>query len=58
MFILENYRNTWDYTFIAFALFAIGIGTFITIKKMKKDEIKKRHELRSDNENEKDNTSH
>ncbi len=55
MFILEEYSNTWNYTFIAFALFSIGVGTFITIKKMKKEEMKKRHELRNENDVEKDN---
>ena len=50
MFILESYSNTWNYTFIAFALFSIGIGTFLTIRKMKKDELKKRREARNDQE--------
>ncbi len=49
MFILDNFKNTWDYTFIAFALFSLAIGTIITIRKMKKEELNKRKEKRSEN---------
>ena len=55
MFILDNYKNLWDYTFVIFALFSIGVGTFLTIRKMKKEELKKRRESRTDNTEEKDN---
>jgi len=47
MFILEKFSDTWNYTFIAVALIAIAIGTFITIRKMKKQERNNRRENRS-----------
>ena len=46
MFILEKFTDTWNYTFIAVAFIAIGIGTFITIRKMKKQEKSSRKEAR------------
>lgn len=41
MLILEEFTDTWNYTFIIVAIIAIGIGTFITLKKMPKEETKK-----------------
>lgn len=49
MLILDGYKNMWDYTFVAFALFSLAIGTIITIRKMKKEELNKRKEKRSEN---------
>ncbi len=46
MFILEAFNDFWNYTFVAVALIAIGIGTFLTIRKMKKEEKSKRDEIR------------
>ena len=48
MFILSDFRDTWDYTFIAVALFSIAIGTILTIRKMKKEEMNKRREKRNE----------
>ena len=39
MYILEKFDDFWNYTFIAVSLIAIGIGTFLTIRKMKKDAV-------------------
>ena len=50
MFILDEFNNTWNYTFIAFALISLGIGTLLTIRKMKKEEMKRRREMRNENE--------
>ena len=47
MFILDEYTNTWNYTFIIIALIAIGIGTFLAIKNMKRDVLKSRREKRN-----------
>ena len=47
MFILSEYADTWNYTFIAVALVAIGIGTFLAIKNMNKDVLKSRREKRN-----------
>lgn len=49
MLILDEFNNTWNYTFIALALFSLAIGTIITIRKMKKEEMNKRKEKRSEN---------
>ena len=38
--ILEEFNNTWNYTFIIVMTVAIVIGTIITLLKMKKDEKK------------------
>lgn len=38
MLILEEFNNTWNYTFIIVMSFAIIIGTIITLLKMKKEE--------------------
>ncbi len=48
MFILDDFKNTWDYTFIAVALFSVAIGTIITIRKMKKEELNERREKRNE----------
>ena len=48
MFILEKFNDTWNYTFIAVAFIAIGIGTFLTIRKMKKEEKNKHRDIRNE----------
>ncbi len=48
MLILEDFTNTWNYTFIAVAMFSLAIGTIITIHKMKKEEMDKRREKRNE----------
>ena len=48
MLILEDFTNAWNYTFIAVALISLGIGTIITIHKMKKEEMDKRKEKRNE----------
>lgn len=40
MLILEEFTNSWNYTFIILALIAIAIGTILTIRKMNKEEKK------------------
>ena len=42
MYILETFNDFWNYTFISVSLIAIGIGTIITIRKMKKEDKKKK----------------
>ena len=51
MFILEKFNDVWNYSFIALALFAVAIGTILTIKKMKKEERNKRKEMRNKKDN-------
>ncbi len=48
MLILDDFANTWNYTFIIVALFSLGVGTIITIHKMKKEDMDKRREKRND----------
>ena len=48
MFILDDFKNTWDYTFIAVAMFSLAIGTILTIRKMKKEERNQRREKRKE----------
>ena len=57
MLILEDFTNTWNYTFIAVALFSIAIGTFITIRKMKKEEMDQRREKRNEQNDQENNTN-
>jgi len=50
MLILEKFNDTWNYTFIIVAVIAITIGTFLTIRKIHKEEEQsnnKRREKRS-----------
>ncbi len=52
MFILGEYSDPWNYTFIIIALISIGIGTYLAIRNMNRDELKSRREKRNhDNEN-------
>ena len=46
MLILEEFNDTWNYTFIIVALFAIAVGTIITLRKYKKQEKFDRREKR------------
>lgn len=50
MLILDEYIDTWNYTFIIVALVALSIGTFLAIRNIKKQELKQRREKRSNNE--------
>ena len=47
MYILDEYIDTWNYTFIVVALISLGIGTFLAIRNIKKQELKTRREKRS-----------
>ena len=47
MFILAEYQNFWNYTFIAVAILAIGIGAFLEFRRMKKEEYKNRRDKRT-----------
>ena len=46
MILANEFNDTWNYTFLIVALIAIAIGTFITIRKMKKQELSHRREKR------------
>ena len=46
MFILDEYQNTWNYTFIIIAILAIGIGAFLEYRKSKKSQLKERRNKR------------
>ena len=46
MFILDEYQNTWNYTFIIVAILAIGIGAFLEYRRSKKNELKERRNKR------------
>ena len=48
MLILEEYIDTWNYTFIVVALVALCIGTFLAIRNIKKTELKSRREKRNE----------
>ena len=50
MWILDEYIDTWNYTFIIVALISLCIGTFLAIRNMKKLDLKTRREKRSSNE--------
>jgi F0F1-type ATP synthase assembly protein I len=50
MLILDEYIDTWNYTFIIVALVALGIGTFLAIRNIKKQELKSRRDKRSNTE--------
>ena len=52
--ILEAFTDTWNFTFLIAATISVIIGSFITIKKMKKEEFQKRHEKRLQNDESKD----
>ncbi len=45
--ILETFTDTWNFTFLIAATIAIIIGSFLTIRKMKKEEFHKRQEKRN-----------
>ena len=49
MFILDEYSNTWNYTFIIIALIAIAIGAYFAIKNTKRDVLKDRRDKRNKN---------
>ena len=55
--ILETFTDTWNFTFLIAATIAIMIGTFLTLRKMKKEEFEKRREKRNNTENEETNKS-
>ena len=47
MFILEEYQNMWNYTFIIVAIIAIGIGVFLEYRRSKKETLKQRRDKRN-----------
>ena len=47
MLILDEYIDTWNYTFIIVALIALGIGTFLAIRNIKHQKLRLRREKRS-----------
>ena len=47
MYILGEYVDTWNYTFIIVAFISLCIGTFLAIRNVKKQELKSRREKRS-----------
>ena len=50
MFILDEYIDTWNYTFIIVALIALSIGTFLAIRNIKREELKQRRKKREEKE--------
>ncbi len=50
MLILDEYIDTWNYTFIIVALVALCIGAFLAIRNIKKQDLKNRREKRSNQE--------
>lgn len=54
MLILEEFTNSWNYTFIIVALGAILIGTIITLRKIRKQEMNERRDKRNNNHIEKE----
>lgn len=50
MILAEEYIDTWNYTFIIVAFISLGIGTFLAIRNVKKQELKERREKRSNKE--------
>lgn len=47
MFILEEYNDPWNYTFIVVALISISIGTFLAIRNMQRNVLKSRRNKRN-----------
>ena len=47
MYILAEYSNLWNYTFVVVAIIAIGIGAFLEIRRSKKEEYKDRRDKRA-----------
>ena len=58
MMILDEYIDTWNYTFIIVALISLCIGTFLATRNIKKQEKKTRREKRSNNEESSSNETH
>ena len=50
MLILDDYIDTWNYTFIIVALISLCIGSFLAIRNIKKQDLKTRREKRSNQE--------
>ena len=50
MYILDEYVDTWNYTFIIIAFIALSIGTFLAIRNFKREQLKSRREKRSNKE--------
>ena len=46
MFILDEYQNTWNYTFVVVAILAIAIGVFLEYRKSKKNRLQERRNKR------------
>ena len=46
MFILDEYIDTWNYTFIIVALISLCIGTYLAIKNIRRQELKERRNKR------------
>ena len=47
MMILEDYVDTWYYSFFVVAFIALCIGAILAVKNIKKQDLKKRREKRS-----------
>ena len=50
MLILDEYIDTWNYTFIVVALIALCIGAVLAIRNIKKQDLKQRRDKRSNQE--------
>ena len=51
MLILDEYIDTWNYTFIIVALIALCIGSLLAVRNIKKQELKSRREKRNSIDN-------
>ena len=47
MFLVDEFVDSWNYTFLVIMLIAIGLGTFMTIRKQKKSKLSDRREKRN-----------
>ena len=47
MFILDEYTNLWNYSFVVVAILAIGVGAFLEYRKSKKEQLKERRDKRN-----------
>ena len=48
MYILDEYIDTWNYSFIIVAMISLVIGTYLAIRNIKRQELKTRREKRSE----------
>lgn len=47
MILINEFNDTWNYTFLIVAFISIAIGTFVTLRKNKKNKLRDRRSRRS-----------